>query len=35
LSHAEPLVVARRYRALRLRVEIGTSAWLDEQVPKS
>jgi hypothetical protein len=35
LSHAGPLVVARRYRALRLRAEIGTSAWLDEQATKS
>ena len=31
LSHAPPLQVTRRYRALRRRAEIGTFAWLDEQ----
>jgi hypothetical protein len=31
LSHAPPLDVARRYRALRRRAEIGTIPWLDEQ----
>ena len=30
-SHAPPLEVARRYRALHRRVEIGTVAWLEEQ----
>ena len=31
LSHAAPLVVGRRYRALTRRAEIGTAAWLDER----
>ncbi len=31
LAHAGPLQVARHYRALCRRSEIGTSAWLDEQ----
>jgi hypothetical protein len=31
VSHASPLEVARRYRALRRRAEIGTIAWLDEE----
>jgi len=31
LSHADPVTVARHYRALCRRTEIGTSAWLDEQ----
>lgn len=30
-SHALPLEVAQRYRALRRRAEIGTMAWLAEQ----
>jgi hypothetical protein len=30
-SHASPLDVARHYRALLRRAEIGTIAWLDEQ----
>lgn len=31
MSHASPLEVAQHYRALGRRMEIGTSAWLDEQ----
>lgn len=31
VSHAPPLDVARHYRALRRRAEIGTIAWLEEQ----
>jgi hypothetical protein len=31
MSQAHPLDVARRYRALCRRMEIGTIAWLDEQ----
>lgn len=31
VSHAPPLDVARLYKALRRRAEIGTEAWLDEQ----
>jgi hypothetical protein len=31
MSHAPALDVARHYRALRRRAEIGTIAWLDEQ----
>ena len=31
VSHAPPLEVARLYKALRRRAEIGTPAWLDEQ----
>lgn len=31
VSHAPPLDVARRYRALRRRTEMGTGAWLDEE----
>ncbi len=31
ISHAPPLEVARLYKALRRRAEIGTPAWLDEQ----
>ena len=31
LAHADPVTVARHYRALCRRTEIGTSAWLDEQ----
>ena len=31
VSHARPLDVARLYKALRRRADIGTSAWLDEQ----
>jgi hypothetical protein len=31
LSHAPPLEVARLYKALCRRAEIGTPAWLDEQ----
>jgi hypothetical protein len=31
MQQAPPLEAARRYRALCRRVEIGTSAWLDEQ----
>jgi len=34
LSHAAPLDVARRYRALLHRAEIGTAAWLAEQSEK-
>jgi hypothetical protein len=34
LSHSAPLDVARRYRALLRRAEIGTVAWLDEQASK-
>lgn len=30
LAHAAPLAVARRYRALCRRAEIGTEAWLVE-----
>jgi hypothetical protein len=30
-GQAPPLEVARRYRALRRRAEIGTLAWLDEE----
>jgi hypothetical protein len=30
VSHARPLDVARLYKALRHRTEIGTDAWLDE-----
>jgi hypothetical protein len=30
LSHAEALVVARRYRTLCRRAEIGTAAWIEE-----
>jgi hypothetical protein len=30
-GHAPPLDVARHYRALRRRTEIGTVAWLEEQ----
>jgi hypothetical protein len=32
-SHAKPEQVARHYRALCRRTEIGTAAWLDEQKP--
>jgi hypothetical protein len=31
LSQGPPLDVARLYRDLRRRAEIGTEAWLDEQ----
>lgn len=31
LSHAPPLEVARLYKALRRRAEVGTPAWLDER----
>lgn len=31
VAHARPLDVARLYKALRHRAEIGTSAWLEEQ----
>jgi hypothetical protein len=31
MSHASPLEVTRRYRALCRRTEIGTIAWLEEQ----
>ena len=31
LGHAPALEVARRYRALCRRAEIGTEAWLEEQ----
>ena len=31
VSHAPPLEVARLYKALRRRADIGTPAWLDEQ----
>jgi hypothetical protein len=31
VSHAPPVDVARRYRALRRRAGVGTSAWLDEE----
>lgn len=31
LSHAHPLDVAKLYRALGRRAEIGTAAWLEEQ----
>ena len=31
VSHAAPMEVARRYRALRRRAEIGTSTWLVKQ----
>jgi hypothetical protein len=31
LSHAPPRDVARRYRALRRRAELGTAAWLKEE----
>lgn len=31
LAHAEPLAVARHYRALVRRAEMGTQAWLAEQ----
>jgi hypothetical protein len=31
VSHAAPLDVARRYKALRRRAAIGTIAWLAEQ----
>jgi hypothetical protein len=31
ISHAPPLEVARLYKALRRRADIGTPAWLDEQ----
>jgi hypothetical protein len=31
VSQAPPLEVARRYRTLRHRAEIGTAAWLAEQ----
>ena len=31
VSHAAPADVARRYKALRRRAEIGTIAWLAEQ----
>ncbi|MGD8474366.1 MAG: DUF3795 domain-containing protein [Anaerolineae bacterium] len=31
LSHAPPLEVARLYKALRRRAELGTPAWLDER----
>jgi hypothetical protein len=34
LGHAAPLDVARRYRALLRRAEIGTAAWLAEQCDK-
>jgi len=34
LSHARPLDVARRYKALLRRAEIGTAAWLAEQCEK-
>ena len=33
LGHARPEVVARHYRALCRRAEIGTAAWLEEQEP--
>ncbi|MFC2015836.1 DUF3795 domain-containing protein [Chloroflexota bacterium] len=33
-SHASPLDVGRRYKALRRRAEIGTAAWLLEQEQK-
>ena len=33
LSHGSPDVVARHYRALCRRAEIGTAAWLEEQEP--
>jgi hypothetical protein len=31
LSHTSAAEVARRYRALCRRAEIGTAAWLEEQ----
>jgi hypothetical protein len=31
VGHAPPLDVARLYKALRRRAQIGTAAWLDEQ----
>jgi hypothetical protein len=31
VSHAPAIDVARHYRALRRRAEVGTIAWLDEQ----
>jgi hypothetical protein len=31
VSHAPPREIARLYKALRRRADIGTSAWLDEQ----
>jgi hypothetical protein len=31
MAHAPALEVARHYRALRRRAEIGTIAWLDER----
>jgi hypothetical protein len=31
VKQARPLDVARLYKALRRRTEIGTAAWLDEQ----
>jgi hypothetical protein len=34
LALAEPLEVARRYRALLRRAEIGTAAWIAEQREK-
>lgn len=34
VSHAPPLEVARLYKALRRRAEIGTIAWLDEQTDR-
>ncbi|MCL7451602.1 MAG: DUF3795 domain-containing protein [Anaerolineae bacterium] len=35
MSHASPQVVAKRYRALCRRVDVGTTAWLDEQERKA
>jgi hypothetical protein len=35
LSQAAPLDVARYYKGLRHRVDIGTVAWLDEQEKRS